>query len=95
MNTIKIGPIDFQLDLIDQIDPDAELCISQINVDAEQILLNSALGPQMRMVVVWHEVIHGILHQAGFTEHEEDKIEALSYGIVSALQDNEILRMNK
>lgn len=61
-----------------------------INLDAE-------LGEQGERVVLWHEVLHGILAQAGFRHEDEHEqlLDALAYGIVQVLQDNPELRGGK
>jgi hypothetical protein len=34
--------------------------------------------------VLWHEVIHGLLYQAGYVEHTEEMVLALGYAIYGA-----------
>lgn len=91
---IKVGPIEFALGGMEQAGEDADFYSAQLNIAGEQILVNTALGPTTAIVAVWHEVLHAILHQAGYDDHDEGKIEALAFGVVSVLKENEILRMN-
>ena len=43
---------------------------------------------------LWHEVIHGILEQAGMADVKEKIVEVLGYGVVDALRNNKVLRMD-
>ena len=40
----------------------------------------------MKRVTLWHELIHGILENAGIHNHDEQQIDAIAYGIVAVLQ---------
>lgn len=43
---------------------------------------------QMQAVTVLHEILHGILTQAGRNEHEEKDVEVLAYGLFNVLRSN-------
>lgn len=87
--TIKIGALNFKIEEVN--DPPFEAQIDHRNC---RIRLNDSMGSQMREVSLWHEVVHSILAQAGFHEHDEAMVEALGFGIVGALKDNQVLRMS-
>lgn len=59
-----------------------------IRYGSSEIRLDDGLGPQARRATIWHEVLHGILTQAGVKKHDEALIEALTYGLMSVLRDN-------
>jgi hypothetical protein len=85
---VRIGAIDYEIidksRLLDGSDPlDGQMVHSQ-----SQILLDDALGPSARWITLWHEILHAILVRAGYQEHDEGQMAALSYGIVEALHDN-------
>ena len=44
-------------------------------------------APEMKLVTLWHEAIHGILKAAG-QDHSENVVEALSFGLVALIRDN-------
>lgn len=48
-------------------------------------------SPDMKVVVTWHEVLHGLLDQAGVEDHPEDVVRALGYGLVRLIRDNPAL----
>ena len=57
-----------------------------------EILIDADLDPQMVPVILWHEVVHAILRQTGYHEHDERMIEILGHGIAEALKRNKGLR---
>jgi len=57
-----------------------------------RIRLDSELDEQGRKRVLWHEILHGILTHAGHDDDNERHLEALAYGIMQVLRDNEELR---
>lgn len=87
---IKIGGLDYEL--IEEYNLCAEDGTKRLNghiiYDKCQIKVDQNLNQQVKAVTVWHEVLHGILTQAGVEEHDEKLIEILSYGIVQVLRDN-------
>ena len=56
-----------------------------INIDATQ-------EPEHQVVTLLHEIMHGLLTQAGIKEHSEQILETLSYGLVAVLFSNPELR---
>jgi hypothetical protein len=87
---IKIGAFIFTViteknlvreDRSESLDGHIKYATSEIKVDA-------SLMPQARRATIWHEVIHGILTQAGYSKHDERMIEAISHGLMNVLQDN-------
>lgn len=93
--TIKVGPVDFKLLVAEQTELTETAFLGRLDMARETITINADLAPKSAKITVWHEVIHAILLQAGINNHSEGEIEALSYGIVSVLINNEILRMNE
>jgi len=91
---IRIGPIDFTVCAVDRLlnDGNYEKLSGHIKYDASEILVEGDMEPQAQRQVVWHEVIHGILTQAGYTDHDEKMIDILAYGVMQVVRDNPILR---
>lgn len=58
-----------------------------INYAITQIQIEKNLSDQLKIVTLWHEVIHGLLRQAEI-EHEEKIVSVLGYGICGFIQDN-------
>lgn len=87
---IQIGPVRFQVVTHKNLcDTDGSTRLDgHIVYSLSQIRLDDDLGPQARRQVTWHEIIHGILTQAGVKKHDEAMIEALTYGLMNVLRDN-------
>ncbi len=93
METIRIGPIDFKYVESDII----------VSVDGKQLDGKIAYGSgtkievvagtpeQYKRLVLWHEIIHGILYMGG-REETEELIDVLAAGVMGVLRDNPELR---
>ena len=57
-----------------------------------QIAVEAGMSPQAKRQTIWHEIVHGILTQAGYTKQGETMVDALAYGIMGVLQDNPWLK---
>lgn len=95
---IRIGGIDYEVEEVPNLctEDGAKRLNGDIFHDRCQIRVDQNLSPQIKSVTVWHEIIHGILTQAGARKQDETQIEALAYGIVQVLRDNpQLLEMKK
>jgi hypothetical protein len=90
--TTKVGPQVFKNVIVNNMRDkndgrlDGEICYGQ-----SEIHLDDKLDDFGRKQVLWHEIFHGILTQAGMQikrKEEESLVDALSYGIISVLEDN-------
>lgn len=95
-DTIKIGPVTYKVLVIDdlhKIDDEGRkvwLHGHILQADAEIRVANDQ-ADDVKVITVWHEVIHGILYNAGQKEHPEGLIEAISAGLVQLIRDNPAL----
>lgn len=94
MVNVKIGGLDYEVEEVQNLC--AEDGLKRLNghiiYDACQIKIDQGLNQQVKTVCLWHEILHGILTNAGVGKHDEATIEALSYGIVQVLRDNPELK---
>ena len=60
----------------------------QIQYAETQIVLDQAVSVQYERVLLWHELLHGVLFNAGHEQVSEDLIDALAAGIVDMLRRN-------
>ena len=91
--TVRIGPIDYELELIEDLQAeDGDPVDGWICYAAGAIRLRAALNPQLRRVTLWHEILHAVLTQTGRQRHNEGELDALAHGIVQVLRDNPELR---
>lgn len=94
---VRIGGIKYEVIITGEIkDEDNNSLLGQIDFAACTIKLDRELSAQARWQVLWHELIHGILTQAGHHDKVKDElIDALAYGIVGILYDNPDLGMKQ
>jgi len=88
--TIKIGPVDYVIRENDRYSRDN--LVGQILYYESIIEMQPNMAPGMVEVGLWHEMLHGVLIQGGFREHDERLLDVLAHGIVRLLQDNPVLR---
>lgn len=96
INTVKIGVITHKIKVIHNLygtQEDGKTCwlSGRIKHDLALIELDDENDPQSQLVVLWHEILHGILTQAGQTEQPENLLNALSFGLVQAVRNNPAL----
>ena len=91
MRTIKIGPLVYTIKEDYPIfDEKGELLYGKISYEAGEITVSSRASWALKNVILWHEILHGIISQTALEiANEEQVVEALSHGIVQVLQDNE------
>jgi hypothetical protein len=46
------------------------------------------MHPVSERLVLWHELIHAMLFQLGYNEHDERLVDGLAHYVVSVLVDN-------
>lgn len=83
MKSLKVGPVNYRLE-----ERIMDIGQAAVHTTSAAIHVDKGLDDQMKRISIWHEVLHAILAHAGYREHPEDLIEALSYGIVGVLNDN-------
>lgn len=90
ITSIKIGAITYEVIVVERLlgDNDKKLD-GQITYSIPKIELDGNLSPVMRRQVLWHEIIHGILTQAGRQDEvSEGAVDALAYGIFGVINGN-------
>ena len=90
MNSIKIGPITYKLKMVKRLIRNGdEKLDGRISNRSQTIDIESELTPTMQRQTLWHEIIHGILTQAGrHDEVSEGAVDAIAYGIFGVIKDN-------
>lgn len=92
MKTLRVGPYclsGIEADSVKAEDGDA--ADGQLDIDAETITTDKALGERHRAVIRWHEVLHALdtERDLNLSEHV---IVSLSHGVVQVLRDNPEMR---
>lgn len=91
--TIQIGCVTYtvkQLDDLHKVDTDGvkKWLHGHILLADAEIRVANDQSDDIKLVTVWHEILHGILNNAGQDEQPEALMEALSFGLVKLIQDN-------
>ena len=66
----------------------AKFVVGLIDYYDQRIDTYVGLSPATEWVNLWHETVHGILHNAGIDDHDENMVNALAHGICQVLVDN-------
>lgn len=90
---VKIGPLTYTVVEVDELagEESGDL-MGDASYEKSRIRLERTLPPDVKQIVLWHEILHGILHNADKRDHDEEYIDIISTGIVQILQDNRHLR---
>jgi len=93
IESVKIGGITYPISRVDDLRDESQKLDGWIRYRPYSIQLDSGIGEQGERVVLWHEILHGILTQAGisYEDEHESVLDALAYGISQVLQDNPVL----
>lgn len=90
---IRISGVEYDVELSPNLRDSSRLLCGRIDYDSCKIHLSTTdcQNHQYRCIVLWHEILHGIIEDRGLEleeELEEKVCEALSRGIYQLLQDN-------
>ncbi len=80
-NTIRICGIDFEIIEVDAIDEEVEgITMGKILLSQGKILLRKEMPDDVKIAVLYHEVLHGILDNLGYKElcENENFVQCLS-----------------
>ena len=82
--------IDYAVDIVALLEDDERNEIfGQTSYDECVIRILGRLAPQAKIATLWHEIIHAILVEAGFTgDHSEQMVSAIAHGVLGVLKNN-------
>lgn len=93
---IKIGPVGYtvkEIEDLHRVDDEGvkRWLHGHIWFTDSEIRIASDQSQDIKIVSLWHEILHGILNGAGQAEQPEPLIEAISFGLVQLIRDNPVL----
>lgn len=96
--TVRIGAVGYTVKVMDdlhKVDDDGRKMWlhGHIRLADSELRVANDQSADIKVVTLWHEILHGILYNAGQSEQPEPLIEAFSFGIVQLLRDNPDLIM--
>lgn len=86
LEKIRIGGVDYEV-VDDPVLTDVQLC-GQIRYLRCQIAVAPGIHPQAKVQILLHEIVHGILHNAGIDEQPENMVDAIAHGMMQVIRDN-------
>jgi len=90
---VKVGPHSYRVRMMPGLhDTDGSMLWGHIRHGQLAIEVHPDLAPECQYTVLWHEILHALLSQAGFDNHNEQMLEVLAHGIAGVLADNVELR---
>ncbi len=93
---VQIGPVSYAVKEVDDLhttDEDGKkkwLHGHIVYADAT-IKVAGDQSEDMKITTIWHELLHGLMDQAGVDDHPEALIRMLGYGLVRLIRDNPAL----
>lgn len=88
MEKVKIGGITYAVEQHDHLGADHGLC-GQIHYEKAIIKIDSAMSSEKQEQTLVHEILHGIFHEAGFREQDEDQINRVANVLYQVMKDNQ------
>jgi hypothetical protein len=88
---LRIGAILYNLGWKHRPHYEGKFCVGLVDYFDQTIDTYVGLAPSMEWVNVWHEMVHAILKNAGYEDHDEEMVSALAHGICQILIDNPIV----
>ena len=91
---LRIGAFDYTLVYFDEelvekdVDGDKYKLFGRIDFEKLTIDIWNGVHPQMTPQVIMHEIVHGILYHAGYQDHSEELINAITNGLLALSRDN-------
>lgn len=88
---VQIGPIRYRVEhTYPLIARDGELLYGEIAYEEAVIRVSSRAADSLVPVILWHEILHGMITQAGLkVENEEQVCEALSHMLADFMERNQ------
>ncbi len=90
---VKIGAVTYnikELDDLHDVDGEGRKVYFHGRIDYSEALVKIAedQAHDVKVVTLWHELLHAILKNAGYDDHSETHIDALAYGLIQVMRDN-------
>lgn len=91
--SVRIGGVEYEVKFVDYLSNGTSLAYGHISYDDSVIELSGTAGTshQKRCLILWHEIIHGIVEHANMVvaeSNEEEIVDTIAKGVYQVLQDN-------
>jgi hypothetical protein len=85
--TFSVGSVDYLVREVDGLQRKYE-SFGQVTYEDCRIEIEPTLAPDRKANVVIHELLHAMLFEAGYDEHDEDQVRRLGNVLTQVLRDN-------
>ena len=94
---VKIGGLTYDVSSVEGLDKqEGELgLLGRIDYHGLKIKVEKALAEQMQQQILIHEIVHGILIEAGYTHHKEEQADRIGKVLYQVLKDNDFSFIRK
>ena len=94
MLTLRIGPFDYAVDIVEDLkNDDGDGLYGEMVYSTRRIRVMTDQPADQRLATLWHEVLHALLeHAAREVKDAEAVVRVLSHGIAQVLRDNPEIR---
>lgn len=91
--SVRIGGVEYPIGYVSNLRHGNLMAYGHIDFENCEILLSDTDGTahQKRCLILWHEIMHGILYHMGYAideEQEEELVDLFARGVYQVLQDN-------
>jgi hypothetical protein len=91
--SVRIGGVEYAINYVDNLRHGNQAAYGHISFDDSVIELSDTDGTehQKRCMILWHEIIHGIVEHANMDVSKSDEeaiVDTIAKGIYQVLQDN-------
>lgn len=89
--SVRIGGVEYPVRYTENLNNGYNMAYGHISYEDCTIELaeNRAVAHEHRCIILWHEILHGIVNHFGMEiENEEELVDKFSKGIYQVLQDN-------
>lgn len=91
--SVRIGGVEYAVTYVDNLRHGSQAAYGHISFDDSVIELSGTDGTehQKRCMILWHEIIHGIVEHANMdipNSDEESIVDTIAKGVYQVLQDN-------
>lgn len=90
LKRVKIGPVTYRVsehkELSERTTDGISYFYGRISYNKQRIKLWHC-APDMQLVALWHEILHGIFQDRHF-EQREDTVDGLAYALIALIRDN-------
>lgn len=89
IESVEIGPIVYRVAFcVDLHSEDRVKLDGWIRYNSSEILMDTELGAQRALQVLWHEVVHGIYEDAGLEQPDEQLVTAVGNRMIMLIRTN-------